>query len=152
MSNGRVFYTDIDTVAGVSKNELYLRAKAFLATVFPDFKDGLKLDDKDLGEIRVRGFFSTAEQHSYGAIAIASHLEFYAITDIQVREGRYKYEIYEFIIPSSVAGVRDFTLEQYMYNRKRATKVSKELTPYMQRYIAALQAAMRKQAAAADNW
>jgi len=140
--NGRINYTGIDSVAGASKDVLYLRAKSFLSTVFPNFKDVVKLDDKDLGKITVRGLFKTDAK---GGNLIKSYQEFYAITNIQVKDGKFKYEITDFIKPSSDIRVPDFNYEQMLFNKKRAEKLSPDINAVINRYIVALINAMKSQ-------
>ncbi|MBC9909322.1 DUF4468 domain-containing protein [Chitinophaga varians] len=140
--NGRINYTGIDSVAGVSKEELYLRAKSFLSTAFPNFKDVVKLDDKDLGKITVRGLFQTDAR---GGSLIKTYQEFYASTNIQVKDGKFKYEITDFIKPSSSIRVPDFNYEQMLFNKKRAEKLSPDINAVINRYIVALINTMKSQ-------
>lgn len=141
--NGRIVYTEIDTASG-TKDELYNRAKIFLSSVFPNFSNVVKLDDKELGSVRIRGIFNTLDNSKKGMII--SYLEFYAIVDIQVKDGRYKYEISDFT--QSDTG---YPLEATMYNRKRIMKVSKEMAPYMNNFVHALKIAMAGKSAQ-NNW
>ncbi|NLU92554.1 DUF4468 domain-containing protein [Chitinophaga sp. Ak27] len=140
--NGRINYTGIDSISGVSKDELYLRAKAFLSTAFPNFKDVVKLDDKDLGKITVRGIFRTDAK---GGNLIKTYQEFYANTNIQVKDGKFRYEITDFVKPSSDLRVPDFNYEQMLFNKKRAEKLSPDINALINRYIVALIHAMKSQ-------
>lgn len=56
--NNKIYYSEIYTING-SKDELYNRAKGVLSEWFPNFSNVLKLDDKDLGKLRVRGVYET---------------------------------------------------------------------------------------------
>lgn len=143
MSNGRIFYSEVDTVAA-TKDELYSRAKSFLSFVFPNFTNVVKMDDRDLGEVRVRGLFNTLDKSKKGMII--SYWEFYAIVDIQVKEGRYKYQISEFTQSNGM-----YPFEATMYNQKRIIKMSKDLCPYMNNFILLLKNAMHG-ASEANNW
>jgi len=88
-------YTEVVQVDSVSKDELYNRAKLWLATAYNRSSDVLQMEDKDAGQIIGKAIikynptvFSGSEQ-TKGTIK-------YTIK-IFVKEGRYKYEITDFI-------------------------------------------------------
>lgn len=88
-------YTEVVHVDSVSKNDLYNRAKFWFATAYNSANDVLQIDNKEEGEIIGKAImiynpnvFSGSEQ-TKGSIN-------YTIK-IFVKEGRYKYEITDFI-------------------------------------------------------
>jgi hypothetical protein len=89
---GEIEYTEVVQVDGVSANELYVRAKEWLALTFVSSKSVIQLEDKEAGKIIGKGIseifaspFSGERTYSYG------YIEF--TLEIQVKEGRCKYKI-----------------------------------------------------------
>jgi len=73
--NGKVTYTNIVKVDSISKDEIYNRAKHWLAYNY----DNILVDNKD--ELICRGQFHIGSAYIWHSITI------------KIREGRYKYEI-----------------------------------------------------------
>ena len=142
VKDGRINYTGVDSVHGANSGELYNRAKGYLAQVFPNFKDVVKLDDREMGKLSVRGIFQTPIR---GKGLIGTTYEFYARINIEVKDGRYRYEVSDF---QRTDGNGEY--EYIMFNKKKADKISAEIDPYIKTYIAGLNSAMN--GAAADNW
>lgn len=134
VKNGRINYTGVDSVSGVSNTELYNRAKAYISTVFPNFKDVVKLDDREMGKLTVKGIFQPPLKEGK---LIQAYYEFYATTHIEVKDGRYRYEITD-IDRTDVQG----GYEWLMSSKKRADKISAKIDPTIRTYLAGLQAAM----------
>ena len=88
-------YTEVIQVDSISQNELYNRAKLWFTTTYNSANDVLQMDNKESGQIIGKAImkynptvFSGSEQ-TKGSIK-------YTIK-IFVKEGRYKYEISDFI-------------------------------------------------------
>ncbi|WP_159456082.1 DUF4468 domain-containing protein [Chitinophaga eiseniae] len=142
---GLIFYSGVDSVDGVKKDDLYNRAKSHLSTVFPNFKDVVKLDDKDLGKLVVRGMFTTTPK---GNGIIVSYIEFIATTTIMVKDGRYRFEISDFVHPvNSYLSYQG--LEQIMFNKKTTEKRSPLINDVMQEYISGIKKAL---STTPQNW
>lgn len=127
----RIYFSEIDSVEA-TKDELFFRGKAFLTKVFPNFSNVVKVDDKDLGKISVRGLYRT-NLHS-----------FFVNTTIQVKDNKYKYEFSDFIVYPG-----EYGLERYMTNEKRAKRLSNDIVPYLEAIISTLKKEMRSKP---DNW
>lgn len=137
--NNRIYYSEVDSCQG-TKDELYKRAKDLLSEWFPNFYNVVKLDDKDLGKVRVRGIFETPVPKSG---IIFYHTRFYSTVTIEVKDGRYKYEFSDF---SDVTN--GFPLEGSLSTDKRAKRFSERFSPYMDGVANSLKARMNSQ----SNW
>ena len=81
LKNGKVTYTNVIQTDSLSKDELYKRAKIWLACTY----ELVKLDDKD--ELIGRGYI-----YYSGGVYVWQTIK------IQMKNGRYKYEITDFIL------------------------------------------------------
>jgi len=98
--NGKITYTNIVKVDSISKDEIYNRAKHWLAYNY----DYFKIDDKD--ELICKGHI----QYGYAQI--------WQIITIKIKEGRYKYEITNFqatqhVVMEGSSSDIDVPLEKY---------------------------------------
>jgi hypothetical protein len=88
-----VTYTDVVKVDNVSKDELYMRARAWLADAFNSSKEVLQVQDKETGELIGKGTMETSipwKNFLYkGNFPVISRFKF----SIWVKENKYKYEI-----------------------------------------------------------
>jgi hypothetical protein len=78
-------------VPGVSKDELYLRAREWFARTFVSAQALIQMDDKAAGKIIGKGL---SEDVRNGFIRTAYTI--YYTVSITVKEGRYRYEITDF--------------------------------------------------------
>jgi hypothetical protein len=91
--DGKITYTGVVHVDSLSSEELYKRSKRWFFDTYNSGKDVIQLDDKESGEIIGKGFFETYWQSSFlGGISI----NVYQTIKVQVKDGRYKYEITDF--------------------------------------------------------
>lgn len=100
VKDGKVTYEVIDSVQG-TKNEIYGRAKLWLATAFKDAKEVIQADDKDAGEIVGKGsfrfsysYFGTVECLARFTLKISARDQKYRaiITDILVEQGKMRVQ------------------------------------------------------------
>ncbi len=91
--DGKITYGGVVQIDGLSSEELYKRTKRWFIETYNSGKDVIQLDDKENGEIIGKGFFETYWQSTfYSGIGINIH----ETIKIQVKDGRYKYEITDF--------------------------------------------------------
>jgi uncharacterized protein with TBP-like fold DUF4468 len=82
----------IDTT--LSSNELYLRARAWFAESYRSAQDVIQMDDKENGKIIGKGNIKYTSRIFAGSGGTKGWIR-YTIS-IQVKNGRYKYEISDF--------------------------------------------------------
>ena len=78
-------YTEVVQVEGVSKDELYNRAKNWVVKVYNNPQKVIQLDDKAAGQISVKGLFN------YNFRDFRNQVNY--TMSIYVKDGRYKYEM-----------------------------------------------------------
>lgn len=100
IKEGKVIYEGVETVDGVSKEELYRRAKSWLVNAYRSAKDVIQLDDKENFTIIGKGNLPTYWQVTFYASQQVSLL--HTIT-LQFKDGRYRYEITDLIMDYYVA-------------------------------------------------
>jgi hypothetical protein len=83
MVNGMAAYSDTISIAGATKNDLYNRAKRWVSKQYNSPKDAVQVDDKEAGEILIKGVFSV-DYYTRSPII-------YHTLSISVKDGRYKY-------------------------------------------------------------
>lgn len=114
-------YTEVVKIDSVLSNELYNRASLWFATAYNSANDVLQMDDKDKGQIIGKAniiykpkVFSGSEQ-TKGSIK-------YTIK-IFVKDGRYKYEISDFIhVPYGSSSFGLITTDEECPNPKPMAK------------------------------
>lgn len=90
-----VIYSEVIQVDSVSKNELYSRAKIWFVKTYKSSKDVLQLDDKEDGKIIGKAVMKYVPSFLSGSSATKGYIN-YTIS-VFVKEGRYKYEITDFM-------------------------------------------------------
>lgn len=83
--DGVVNYSGVIQVDGISKDELYSRAKKWFVITYKSAKDVIQLDDKENGNIIGKGKF--------GIVYYAREPYIDHTISISVKDGRFKYEI-----------------------------------------------------------
>ena len=93
--NGNLYYSETEKVDGINSKELFIRAKQFYVNNFKSAKDVIQMDDKEAGIIIGKGL----SQYYIKIVGVDNgpHQLWYTIK-IQVKDGRYKYEIYDFFL------------------------------------------------------
>jgi len=132
LKNGKVFYSGIVKTDGVSKEELYNRAKRWFVNTYTSAQDNIQIDDKENGEIVGKGFFKT-----YWDVSIISGTEvnIYQTVRILVKDGKFKYEFKNFSIKYFAAPDQrnispdiDMPLENWKsYSKNNAKKIFKKI-------------------------
>src|SRR5450830_1164209 len=93
LKDGKVTYTDIIQLQGVSKNEIYNRAKHWFIDTFNSGKDVIQLDDKETGEVIGKGCFKAVWMINFYS---SQSVNVWKTIKIQIKDGRYRYEITDF--------------------------------------------------------
>lgn len=105
--DGRINYSEVVAVEGASKDELYARAKLWIASTLAP-STPLLLDDRENGILLSRGVLQVSENE----IAVRTLANTRPTTvktweftvKIQLREGRYKAELYDIDYTFSMPG------------------------------------------------
>lgn len=80
----------------VSKEELYNRARSWLAKTYKSEKDVMSIEDRSSGEISGNGAIKYNPQSLFFGVDCARGFISYKI-NIYVKEGRYKYKLHSFV-------------------------------------------------------
>ena len=91
--DGKITYTGVVQIDSISSAELYKRSKRWFFDTYNSGKDVIQLDDKENGEIIGKGYFETYWQSSFLG---GMNINVYQTIKVQVKDGRYKYEITDF--------------------------------------------------------
>jgi len=113
--DGLIVYSDVVQVDSILKDELYNKAKRWIVDTFNSGKDVLQLDSKENGEIITKGYFS-----AYWKISsvYVQDVKVWQTLRIQVKDNRFKYELYDFRLKYYVnnTGDVDSSLEEWITN------------------------------------
>lgn len=91
-TTGKLLYTEVVQVPGVSQAELYARAKLWFANTFKSAKDVVQAEDKDAGIIQGTGF----QDITVVSMGLPVREKLWYTIKIALKEGRYKYNITDF--------------------------------------------------------
>lgn len=91
---GEIYYSEAINVEGKSKDDLFVYASSWFADTFVSAQDVVQFSDKDKGVIIGKGNFDVKK----GVVKFT--------TKISVKEGRYKYELYDFIYKINPGGIQ----------------------------------------------
>ncbi len=161
--NKPITYTEVVTVEG-SKDELYNRAEVWFATTFVDANEVLQIEDKEKGQLVGKGRMQFNPKGLMSQV-IAGDISY--IVKIFIKDGRYKYELTNFIHksnsltnPSSLGlittGEYDIDMGSKRANKWYAkwwVEVKDAIPPTAERIVVGLKDAMSKPAEVEnDNW
>jgi Domain of unknown function (DUF4468) with TBP-like fold len=130
LKNGKVTYSGVIQVDSLSQEEIYARARSWLAYNY----EYSKLDDK--GELINKGYFQ------YGIYRVWNTIT------IKIKSGRYKYEISDFKMDEKGT---EYDLEgSYGSLTKKAD--FNYIDKHINEIIPSLEAAIKTEPAKEDNW
>lgn len=86
MVNGKIDYSEVVNVDGAKQNELHSRAKLWFADTFRSSTNVIQLDDTENGIILGKGSVARKDKSSV--------LTWHFTLKIQMKDGKYKVEIY----------------------------------------------------------
>lgn len=87
-------FEDVVQTDGVSRVDLFNRARAWFASTFRDSKAVLEVNDPQAGELTGKGGFPFSSRNFIGSAAVQGRVSF-TIT-VLVKDGRYKYILTDF--------------------------------------------------------
>lgn len=91
----RLTYTNVVKVDSISKNELYNRAKLWMASAYNSSNDVIQIGNKEEGQIIGKASIKYLSRVFVGSATTGGYIKY--TIKIFVKEGRYKYEITDFI-------------------------------------------------------
>jgi hypothetical protein len=116
-------YEGVVNVDGVSKTDLYQRARRLLIDNFKNTKGGIQSDDKESGIIIAKGFTQVHPN------ALENHVNY--IIEIDVKDGKYRYQIdhieFEEFYNGGSMGVNTVEDLSSRYEKKKNRQVKKQL-------------------------
>lgn len=135
----RYEYTDVVEVEGADADELYSRAKAWVANAYHSAQDVIQLDDKDSHRLIVKGV--TTPSAFFGPTSVRHTLT------IETKDGKYRYSLGRFITRRS-SGKEDEMIPGVGFTGGTATIKSTHVT--VSGILASLREAMEVEAD--DDW
>jgi hypothetical protein len=90
--DGHVFYESIDTLT-LTKDQLYTKAKLWIANTFKDSKSVIEIDDKENGQIVGKGNFVV----NYTYALTPSTCRFNFTVRIDLKDNKYRLQLYNII-------------------------------------------------------
>lgn len=88
-------YTDVVQVDSISKSQLYNRARIWFATTYNSANDVIQIENKDEGEIIGKAIMKYNPNVNFASEQTKGNIKY--TIKIYVKDGRYKYEITDFI-------------------------------------------------------
>lgn len=145
LKDRKVTYTDVIQLQGVSKDEIYKRAKHWFINTYSSGKDVIQLDDKENGEIIGKGCFKAFWMISFYA---GQNVNVWKTIKIQIKNDRFRYEITDFrmknyYLPSQNASVTDVGIPLEEWNKGHDSN-NKRFYPKINNQIIALISSLEK--------
>lgn len=103
-STKAISYNEVVPLQGITKDQLYVRAREWFAQTFKSAQAVIQMDDKEAGKIIGKG---SAKGSFYYLLTLFSFSLNYTVS-ITLKDGRYRYEITDFTATDDGA--------KYMYN------------------------------------
>jgi len=119
LKEGKVTYSDVVPIQGVSKDEMYKRVKLWLNENDNSGKDLIQLDDKDHGEIVGKGSFRAKWNFRFYTVL---SMNVWKTIKIQIKNDSLKYEISDFrlnnyFFPTQIAALSDTSIPLEEWNK-----------------------------------
>ena len=119
LKDGKVTYSDVVQLQGLSKDEIYNRVKHWFINTYNSSKDVIQLDDKENGEIIGKGCFRALWMIRFYS---AQSVNVWKTIKIQIKNDRLKYEITDFrmkyyFLPSQNASITDVGIPLEDWNK-----------------------------------
>lgn len=146
--NLSVRYKGIVETSELSATEIYNRAKKWVAQNYRSSKDVIQLDNKETGEIIVKGYATIGYSHPIYAGVWKS----YHILLIQIKDGKYRYEMTVPSITTTINMSDENTPTYYVrhLSNKNSNKLLIALDKVSKSTLESLQEAIK--APKNDNW
>lgn len=148
--DSQVVYTNIITVDGVSKDELYKRARLFIVKNYKSANAVIQLDDKESGHIIGKGVLTVVTDG--GDLLGASETKVNHTISIMVKDGRYKYEVSDLSVIGQLGSTQTTTpMEYYITSKNKFQKrFSVDAHTYISIFVQSLIDAMNTKVK--DDW
>lgn len=161
-----LIYTDVVKVdSTITKNELYNRAKLWFTNTFKDANKVLQVQDEERGQLVGKGKMKYNTTIFAGSGTTSGYIGY--TVNLFVKDGRYKYEITDFIhegssnTPFNMGLITDSETAPIFSEKKYAIKwcdklwidIKDQITPNARSLEQSLKEAMSKPAVVEnDNW
>jgi hypothetical protein len=115
LKDGIITYEKIIEIPGVSKDDLYNRAKSWALPFYSSQKDALQTDDKEAGLLAYKGFFSQIffPPRVMGVKVEYDNREYWEIVKILVKDGKAKIVVSNIHVEVDSKGGFPFTIENF---------------------------------------
>ena len=138
--SGKITYKEV-VKDSLTKDELYIRTKEWFARSFTSAQDVLQMDDRQAGKLIGKG---TARGFNNSAL-LSNGFTLYYTVSIILKDGKYKYEISDFLAKNDyMNGITNsdekYPLENLLHN-DRNKKKNGEYRDFMVGYINAIDTA-----------
>ena len=155
LKEGKVTYSDVVQLQGVSKDEMYRRVKLWFIESYNSSKDVIQLDDKENGEIIGKGCFRAKWNFRFYT---ALSMNVWKTIKIQVDNDCLKYEITDFrlnnyFFPTQNASLSDASIPLETWNKGHDANNKKfypRINNQMIALINSLETAVKSKTS--DNW
>jgi hypothetical protein len=111
-------YSEVVEVSGKNADQLYASAKVWFAETFRSAQDVIQMDDQKSGTIIGKGILSTSNDLMVG---VNSEMVIRFVVKIMVKDNRYKYDMYDFLVSQSQNGepiTKDVPMSQYINQKE----------------------------------
>jgi hypothetical protein len=119
LKEGKVTYSDVIQLQGVSKDEMYKRVKLWFNENDKSNKDVIQLEDKDNGEIIGKGSFRAKWNFRFYTVL---SMNVWKTIKIQIKNDSLKYEISDFrmnnyFFPTQITSLADTSVPLEAWNK-----------------------------------
>lgn len=131
VKDGRVYYEKVVTVDSSTKDQLYTKAKTWALQHYNSQKDAAQTDDRELGMLVYRGWFSDSYQSpKVMGISAPVELKYWHTLKLFIKENKARLVLDDVEVSST--GVDKIDIEQYVpYLQKAWGKKAKSMNGYV---------------------
>ena len=155
LQDGKVTYSGVIQMQGVSKDEMYKRVKIWFLDNYNSSKDVIQFDDRENGEVIGKGCFKALWMvRFYTALPV----NVWKTIKIQIKDGRFRYEITDFkmrnyYLPSPNASLTDVGIPLEEWNKGHDTN-NKKFYPIINNQVIAIIKSLQNamESILSDNW
>jgi hypothetical protein len=146
---GKMTYTDVVKIDSSKANELYSKAKMWIAEAFKSAKDVMQLDDKDNSTLIAKGL-TIWNGKALGSTSQIGYVHF--TIKIECKEGRYKYTFTDYTCEQT-EGYRATVPAEGLNGRKAQINFTyQQIQDFTTAMIADLKTTMNKSLTTKSDW
>jgi len=136
VKDGAIFYEEIVSLGTTAKKEvLYFRARKWFANYYKKATQVLQMDDKDQGKLIGKGGYS----YSFISGLLAYHIDLKYTLNLTVKDGKYRYQIYDFHSTDTVNSVFASSGDKpYVYDQDLSTEYLNDGKSSSKKYLSKL--------------